>query len=150
MKIIKILALLLVVFMIGCATTVEEVVEEEAQDNIVEEVVEVEEVSNAANGADVKFTGKGFVEDMVIIKAGSTVDIIIDEDIYKKDEGNATKVKSYSFEIVETGLKSRNVGSNTHRQFEFEGNIAQLEFEEPGEYEVTAIPFNKILKVMVE
>ena len=34
--------------------------------------------------------------------------------------------------------------------YEFEGNIAQLEFEEPGEYEVTAIPFNKILKVMVE
>jgi len=131
MKIVQILALLLVVFMIGCATTVE-TEEVEEQENIVEEVgEEAPEQSKAKNGEDVKFTQKGFSEDVITIKAGSAVTIIVDED----------SSNDYSFVIT---------GSNSKSVERFPGERVEIPFEEAGEYTVMSIPFNKKLTVVVE
>ena len=80
---------------------------------------------------DVLFSGSGFDPAEIKVGAGSTVNVLV------KDEGSVT----YSFIIKETGDRTTKIAN---------GEMAELAFEEAGEYTVMSVPFSRKLAVTVE
>ncbi|MFH2028939.1 MAG: hypothetical protein ABIJ08_07390 [Nanoarchaeota archaeon] len=143
MKLAYIIAMMLVLFMVGCTTTpqaeqpaVPEAAPEEPPmvPEAAPEEVETPEAAPEASapvGGDVSFNGKaGFDPAEITIAAGSTLTIVVN------DEGS----QEYSFRII---------GGEATTQL-MDGEVGDLAFEEAGVYTVMSIPFNKKLAVTVE
>jgi len=127
--------------LVGCATQTEEPAPQEEQETPpaqeeqetppAQEEDPVEQEQEAPAGGDVVFSGSGFDPAEIKISAGSTLKVLV------KDEGSVT----YSFVIKEIGDRTTRIK---------DGEVADLKFEEAGEYTVLSIPFSRKLAVTVE